>query len=88
VLTQPPTLEGRDNGQSVGATGDRTAAARGLGLGLGLGHQVVRRIAAVHDGRFEVLDHAEDGYQAYRVVLDPAGSAATETPPGSSTVAA
>ena len=86
VLTQPPTLEVRDNGQSVGANGDRTAAARGLGLGLG--HQVVRRIAAVHDGRFEVLDHAEDGYQAYRVVLDPAGSAATETPPGSSTVAA
>ena len=66
VLPDPATLEVRDDGPSVppgGATGH-------MGLGLGLGHQVVQRIVAVHDGRFEVLQPSGGGSRVYRMVID------------------
>lgn len=52
----------------MSASSGRAAPPRGLGLGLG--HQVVRRIAAVHAGRFEALEAGDAGQQAYRVVLE------------------
>ena len=65
VQPDPAALEVRDNGPSV-PPGGRTAHA---GLGLGLGHQVVQRIAAVHDGRFEVLEPPDRGWRAYRLAI-------------------
>jgi two-component system sensor histidine kinase QseC len=52
VLTTPPTLQVRDNAQAPVPHG-RTV------LGLGLGHQVVRRVAAVHGGQFDTRTDAQ-----------------------------
>jgi two-component system sensor histidine kinase QseC len=66
VTADPATLEVRDDGPSA-PSGGSTAHA---GLGLGLGHQVVQRIVAVHDGSFEVAEHADRGCRIYRMVID------------------
>jgi hypothetical protein len=36
---------------------------------MGLGHQVVRRVAAVHGGTFETVDDAEEGTRSDRIAL-------------------
>jgi signal transduction histidine kinase len=36
---------------------------------LSLGHQVVRRVAAVHGGRLDVSDQLDEGTTCYRIVL-------------------
>jgi len=66
VLPHPATLEVSDDGPSAPAGG----ASAHAGLGLGLGHQVVQRIVAVHDGRFEVLEQRDRGHRVYRMVID------------------
>ena len=71
VRPQPPTLEVTDDGPSTPPGG----ASAHAGLGLGLGHQVVQRIAAVHDARFDRLEQAERGRRIYRIVIDPAEQA-------------
>jgi two-component system, OmpR family, sensor histidine kinase QseC len=65
VEADPPALEVRDNGQSMPADAPR----RGGALGLGLGHQVVAKIAAIHNGRFEAQVGSADRRQRYRIVL-------------------
>ena len=57
VGAQPPLLEVSDDGPRRAPVAARGPAHQAV-LGLGLGHQVVRRIAAVHGGAFEV---SEDG---------------------------
>ena len=64
VRSRPPTLEVSDNGPSTPSRG----ASAHAGLGFGLGHQVVQRIVAVHDGRFERLEQADrDRRSVYRI---------------------
>ena len=79
VLAHPPMLEVCDNGPSVPP---RLEAAAHVGLGLGLGHQVVQSIAAVHDGRFEVVARSEGGQRSYRMVLEHSGKSAAAATPG------
>lgn len=67
VSASPATLEVRDNG---GAGAAQPSAAPARHLGLGLGHQVVRRVAAVHDGHFETGAPGADGWRSYRIVLE------------------
>lgn len=64
VESGPPALAVRDNGHALGASGGQDAAAPS---GLRLGHQVIAKIAAIHDGRFE----AEDSPRCYRIALGP-----------------
>lgn len=71
VRALPPTLEVSDDGPSAPSSG----ASSHAGLGLGLGHQVVQRIAAVHDARFERLEPGEGGRRVYRIVIDRAARA-------------
>jgi two-component system, OmpR family, sensor histidine kinase QseC len=74
VLEDPITLEVRDNGSSVMAAGLPGPAAAHVGLGLG--HQVVRRVAEVHEGHFEQAQR-EGGGRVYRIVFssrDPGGN--------------
>lgn len=77
VLAAPPTLQVRDNAQAVLHPADRQPGAAVLGLGLG--HQVVRRIAAVHDGRFDIAPPDAQGWRSYTLTLGqpPAGPAIT-----------
>ncbi len=65
VATGPPALEVRDNGAAVGRS---QACATSHHLGLGLGHQVVRRVASVHDAKFEI-DDSSPGERTYRIVF-------------------
>jgi two-component system sensor histidine kinase QseC len=70
----PPSLAVCDSGRvrrQQGFVTDQQASS-----GLGLGHQVVRRIATVHGGRFDVEDQAEDGMTCYRIVLGLGAAAA------------
>ncbi|TWO68060.1 two-component sensor histidine kinase [Caenimonas sedimenti] len=63
VSAAPLQLEVRDNGVGLDSKPVETT-----GIRLGLGHQVVRRIAVVHDGRFDVVD-ASGGWRVYRIEL-------------------
>lgn len=69
VLAGAHALEVRDNGAALQPAAGSHATRH---LGLGLGHQVVRRVAAVHDGRFEADPPGADGIRTYRLVLAPA----------------
>lgn len=69
VVNDPPTLEVCDNGEAIESG---PASVPGRHLGLGLGHQVVRRVASVHNGRFETDETAAGGVRTYRIVLDSA----------------
>lgn len=80
VLADPPALQVRDNAARASQDGAQprgpAGAGSGLGggLGLGLGHQVVRRIASVHAGRFERLPDAA-GWRTYSLWIGPSGRA-------------
>ena len=67
VRPRPHTLEVSDDGPCAPSGG----ASSHAGLGLGLGHQVVQRIAAVHDARFERPEQPERGRRSYRIVFEP-----------------
>ncbi len=71
VATNPPALEVRDNGRSVGAPGPGGSGAH-RSLGLGLGHEVVQRVAAVHGGRFERTEGTAAEPARYRISLGEA----------------
>lgn len=66
VQDGPPALEVIDNGAAVETDPGAPKARRHLGLGLG--HQVVRRVADIHNGRFESEVVGEE--QVYRIVFD------------------
>jgi len=68
VGADPPTLEVRDNGPSMSAHVPREGGA----LGFGLGHQVVEKIAVIHNGRFETDAGSPGRPRCYRVVLGDA----------------
>jgi len=72
VQADPAMLEVRDNGAAMQAGSE--ALMEGRHLGLGLGHQVVRRVADVHDGRFEAVDLQAEGERAYRIIFGPAAA--------------
>lgn len=72
VQADPLALEVRDNGAAMDKSPD--VPERRLHLGLGLGHQVVRRVAEVHDGRFEALDLPVGGERAYRIIFRAAAA--------------
>lgn len=65
VQSDPPTLGVRDNGQSM----PQHEPPQGRGLGFGLGHQVVAKVAEVHNGRFESEAGSPDRPQRYWIVL-------------------
>jgi two-component system sensor histidine kinase QseC len=73
VLRDPPSLQVWDDARLAVREGRRPAGAAaptpGLGLGLGLGHQVVRRVADVHAGRFDQVDDEASGWRGYRLTL-------------------
>ncbi|HSW16117.1 MAG TPA: histidine kinase dimerization/phospho-acceptor domain-containing protein [Ramlibacter sp.] len=72
VQREPPRLEVIDNGAAV----DRNPGAMPVRkhLGLGLGHQVVGRVAEIHDGYFEAVDLPGAGGRCYRMVFAAAGA--------------
>lgn len=65
AAAQPVRLEVRDNGPQTGANRAQPATI----LGLGLGHQVVKRVAAVHGGSFDIVDEPAAS-RVYRVTLE------------------
>ena len=67
VLCDPPALQVRDNAQAVLHQADRLRGSTVLGLGLGL--QVVRRIAAVHAGRFDTAAPDAAGWRCDTLTL-------------------
>lgn len=67
VAESPAALEVWDNGAAASAQPAGPAARH---LGLGLGHQVVRRVAAVHGGHFEADEPRDGAGRAYRIVLE------------------
>lgn len=70
VGAAPLSLEVRDNGHALQARAAASKAAhRTLGAGLGLGHQVIRRVADAHGGRFDILEPAGSGWRSYRISL-------------------
>jgi two-component system sensor histidine kinase QseC len=70
VQRDPPVLEVIDNGTAVAAPASSIRPHENLGLGLG--HQVVRRVASIHDGHFESFDLPARGERCYRIVFEPA----------------
>jgi two-component system sensor histidine kinase QseC len=72
VLDNPRVLEVIDNGASVEPRPDTGRTRRHLGFGLG--HQVVRRVADIHNGSFETSDATAGGERSYRIVLDAPAS--------------
>ena len=66
VGTNPPAIAVTDTGHARRRQGFVPAPATTSGLSLG--HQVVRRVAAVHDGRLDVSGPGE-GPTCYRIVL-------------------
>lgn len=70
VQCAPPMLEVIDNGAAVEAAPGSISASKHLGLGLG--HQVVRRVAEIHNGDFESFDLPDGGERGYRMVFRPA----------------
>lgn len=70
VRSQPLTLEVIDNGASGQAAAATVTPPTRRHLGLGLGHQVVRRVAEIHQGRFEVLDLEGAGERSYRLAFE------------------
>lgn len=72
VSTEPPAFEVRDNGRGLAKQEEPGIARRHLGLGLG--HQVVRRVAAVHGGVFDAVEVAGGDITCYRLVLGPSPS--------------
>jgi two-component system, OmpR family, sensor histidine kinase QseC len=68
VAANPPALEVRDNGRAVSLQQPSASAPR-HNIGLGLGHELVRRVAAVHGGRFEPTDGAGSEPARYRIIL-------------------
>jgi two-component system sensor histidine kinase QseC len=62
VSADPPAIEVRDDGRALNGV---VAPSSGLGLG----HQVVRRVAAAHDGTFEALHGEDKGSSRWRIVL-------------------
>jgi two-component system sensor histidine kinase QseC len=75
VQVSPPAIEVRDNGRALARQG-QPRGSTGRSLGLGLGHQVVRRVAAVHGGHFESTDGAGGDLRCDRIVLGMTGQAA------------
>lgn len=69
VTAAPPSVEVLDNGRIVGELG----AARPWGhpAGLGLGHQVVRRVAAIHGGTLDAVPCADPGLTCWRLCVAP-----------------
>ncbi len=65
----PLCLEVCDNGHGLQAR-QPAAGDRKVGAGLGLGHQVIRRVADAHGGRFEVQLPEGDKLRCYRIVLE------------------
>lgn len=63
----PAVLEVIDDGPPPG--GPRAANESRRHLGLGLGHQVVRRVADIHSGRFEAFADPFTGEHGYRIVF-------------------
>lgn len=63
VAADPPTIEVCDNGPLHGPPGSGKAA------GLGLGHQVVGRVALVHNGHFDILPAADGSSTCYKLTL-------------------
>lgn len=61
----PARLEVKDNGRSMEVEQDKAGSI----LGLGLGHQVVRRVAAVHGGAFDIVD-MDYPIRTYRLTLE------------------
>ncbi|KQP37117.1 histidine kinase dimerization/phospho-acceptor domain-containing protein [Pseudorhodoferax sp. Leaf274] len=70
VQADPPALQVRDNAASVLHPTDRRRS--GAVLGLGLGHQVVRRVAAVHGGTFATTGPDADGWRCDTLTLGTA----------------
>ena len=69
VLTEPPGLAVCDDGRRHAGQGDGAVERGQRNLGLGLGHQVVRRVAAVHGGTFEREAQADASLTCYRLSL-------------------
>jgi two-component system, OmpR family, sensor histidine kinase QseC len=74
VSPSPPTIEVFDNGRTAALQAEAPAAPR-RNLGMGLGHQVVRRVAAVHGGSFEGVEDPDGETSCYRIVLGSANAA-------------
>jgi two-component system sensor histidine kinase QseC len=77
VHCKPPALEVRDNGRAMPVHIPRRT---GGALGLGLGHQVVGKIAAIHDGQFTVSAGSDGMPQSYRIVLGSGDSRLVDPP--------
>lgn len=69
VTDAPAMLEVVDNGETIERSATRAESPRHLGLGLG--HQVVRRVADIHGGRFESMSSSSGGERTYRIVFAP-----------------
>lgn len=78
VQADPPALQVRDNAASMAPTAGRRPG--GAVLGLGLGHQVVRRIAAVHGGHFDTSAPDAEGWRCDTLTLGPAPGSNTAAP--------
>jgi two-component system sensor histidine kinase QseC len=61
VIAAPPGVEVIDNGRTAGEVPSRRTA------GLGLGHQLVRRVAAIHGGTFDAVPCADPGLTCWRL---------------------
>jgi two-component system sensor histidine kinase QseC len=78
VRVSPPAIEVLDNGRAQALQG-QPRGSPGRSLGLGLGHQVVRRVAAVHGGHFESTDSADGDLRCDRIVLGVTGQGPSAT---------
>jgi two-component system, OmpR family, sensor histidine kinase QseC len=66
VTATPPGVEVRDNGRAGGESVPSRHSA-----GLGLGHQVVRRVAAIHGGTLDAVDDADTDLTCWRLSVAP-----------------